>query len=125
MTVTSIDDVVEQGVRNVISGMGHLGRCVQSRAGALAVHCRRTGAVIALIAFGFLFRVELLLVIAIAPLAVWAIFLCAKRAIKIRQVNSTPSNLSTTKAIASGRNTMADAGIDRTTAPDLHNIVFR
>lgn len=125
MTVTSIDDVVEQGIHDVISGMSHLARCIHSRAGALAMHCRRIITVIAFIAFGFLFRVEFLLAIAIAPLAVGAISLCAGRAIKVQQVHPVPSNLPATQAIANGRNTMADAGPARGTAPGLHNIVFR
>lgn len=92
MTVTSIDDVVEQGIHDVISGMSHLARCIHARAGTLAMHCRRIITIIAFIAFGFLFRVEFLLAIAIAPLAVGAISLCARRAITVRLVHPAPSN---------------------------------
>lgn len=112
MTVTSLDDVVEQGIHNVILGMGHLARCIQSRVSVVAMHCRRTIAVVALIAFGFFFRLEFLLVIAIAPLAVRAISLCAKRAVKVRQVHPAPTN-------------EADARLTHETVPGLHNIVFR
>lgn len=115
MTVTSIDDAVEQGIHNVISGMDHLARCIQSGSGTLAMHCRRATAVIALIAFGFLFRLEFLLVIAIAPLALGAVSFCIKRAIKVWQEHRADSNLPLARTRANGRGT----------TPGLHKIIYR
>jgi hypothetical protein len=125
MTIASIDDVVEQGIHNAISGVGHLGECVQSRAGVLATHCRRTIVVIGLIAFGFLFRLELLLTIAIALFALGTVSFCIKRAIKAWHVHTAHPNLPITQASADGRNTTADAGPTRGTGPCLDNIAFR
>jgi hypothetical protein len=115
MTVTSIDDIVELGIHNVISGMDHLARCIQSRAGAVAMHCRRATAVIALIAFGFLFRLEFLLVIAITPLVIGAVSFSIKRAIKVWQDHRADSN-----------RPLAQASTDVCrTAPGLHGIIYR
>lgn len=115
MRVASIDDIVEQEIHNAISGMARLAGYIRSQPGVVAMRCRRTSAVIALIAFGFLFRLEFLLGMAIAPLAVWAVASCIKRAVKVGRTHSAHADLPIAQTSVNGRGT----------APGLHDMIQR
>lgn len=82
MSISSIDDIVEQGIRNVISAMGHLARHIQSRGSVIASHLRSILGVIALVTVGFLFRPQLILAIAITSFVLGVVPLWIERRIR-------------------------------------------
>lgn len=82
MSISSIDDIVEQAIRHVILGMGNLARRIRLRCGAVASHLRRIAVVIALVIASFLFRPQFILALAVSSFVLGLVPLWIERAIR-------------------------------------------
>jgi hypothetical protein len=88
MNISSIDDIVEQGIRDVPVAMGHLAHRIGSCRSLAAPHLRRAFVIIALVTVSFLFRPQFIVALAVTFLVLGVVPFWIKRMIRERSAGT-------------------------------------